>query len=296
MILIKVNEKEKVIIEEAIKLFAKKGFSSTSIQEIANNSGISKGAFYLHFKSKDALLLAIFHYYHQSFKKEIFEFKNDTYNPREKFTHQLKILFQKLLDHKEFLIMITKEQAVPKNDSTKKLIYTMRLETLQFYRNGFTSIYGLESKPYLWDLSVLMDGLIQSFNRILLFDFEQIDLNELAEYLLKRMDSIYKDLLDEQPLFSESVMDKILFKTKSFLSKETEQIHQIFTEMRMQLDNIEDKENLEISLDVLEAEVSREKPRTAVIQGMLSNFSGVQQFDKHIHQILTIFQLPKVEK
>ena len=37
------NEKKQKIIEEAMLLFATKGFHSTSMQEVAKNAGVSKG-------------------------------------------------------------------------------------------------------------------------------------------------------------------------------------------------------------------------------------------------------------
>ncbi|MCY8280477.1 TetR/AcrR family transcriptional regulator, partial [Bacillus inaquosorum] len=37
------KEKEKLIIETALKLFAQKGYNSTSVQEIAKECKISKG-------------------------------------------------------------------------------------------------------------------------------------------------------------------------------------------------------------------------------------------------------------
>ncbi len=46
------KEKERLIIEMAMKLFATKGVNATSVQEIVTACGISKGAFYLYFKSK----------------------------------------------------------------------------------------------------------------------------------------------------------------------------------------------------------------------------------------------------
>ncbi len=46
------KEKERLIIEMAMKLFAAKGVNATSVQEIVTACGISKGAFYLYFKSK----------------------------------------------------------------------------------------------------------------------------------------------------------------------------------------------------------------------------------------------------
>lgn len=48
-----------VILEKALLLFANKGFHGTSINDIANEAGISKGLAYNYFESKDAILLAI---------------------------------------------------------------------------------------------------------------------------------------------------------------------------------------------------------------------------------------------
>ncbi|WP_379967239.1 TetR family transcriptional regulator [Ectobacillus sp. sgz5001026] len=52
--------KEK-IIQASIELFEKQGFAETSIQHIVDTVGVTKGAFYYHFVSKEELLVAIHH-------------------------------------------------------------------------------------------------------------------------------------------------------------------------------------------------------------------------------------------
>jgi AcrR family transcriptional regulator len=47
------------IIEESLKLFSVKGYMSTSITDIIDASGTSKGGFYNHFKSKEDLFYEI---------------------------------------------------------------------------------------------------------------------------------------------------------------------------------------------------------------------------------------------
>ena len=47
------------LIKESINLFVEKGFSATSIQDIVDKIGVTKGSFYYHFKSKEALLMHI---------------------------------------------------------------------------------------------------------------------------------------------------------------------------------------------------------------------------------------------
>ena len=47
------------ILNTATQLFIQKGSEKTSMQDIAQTAGISKGAIYHHFKSKDEIVLAV---------------------------------------------------------------------------------------------------------------------------------------------------------------------------------------------------------------------------------------------
>lgn len=47
-----VNNKQDRLLENAFKLFTKKGVKDTSIQEIVDNANVAKGTFYLYFKDK----------------------------------------------------------------------------------------------------------------------------------------------------------------------------------------------------------------------------------------------------
>ncbi len=49
------NTKER-IIQSAKELFSKKGYSHTTVEDIVKHAGLSKGAFYFYFKSKDQLM------------------------------------------------------------------------------------------------------------------------------------------------------------------------------------------------------------------------------------------------
>jgi AcrR family transcriptional regulator len=49
------------IITEAASLFHNKGYTATGLEEILNSSGVTKGAFYHHFRSKKDVGLAVIH-------------------------------------------------------------------------------------------------------------------------------------------------------------------------------------------------------------------------------------------
>ena len=53
------NERKQSIIQAAFKLFALRGYHRTSISEIAQEAGISKGLMYTYFKNKEDLLKTV---------------------------------------------------------------------------------------------------------------------------------------------------------------------------------------------------------------------------------------------
>jgi len=59
------------IIGSAIKLFSAHGFNAASVNDICKDAGISKGAFYHHFETKQALFLALLDGWLQTIDKAI---------------------------------------------------------------------------------------------------------------------------------------------------------------------------------------------------------------------------------
>jgi AcrR family transcriptional regulator len=53
------EERQKQILEAAIREFARHGFHATRMEDIARESGLSKGAVYLYYQSKDAIIAAL---------------------------------------------------------------------------------------------------------------------------------------------------------------------------------------------------------------------------------------------
>ncbi len=53
------EETKSKILEASVKLFSARGFNAASVDDICAEAGVSKGAFYHHFESKQALFLAL---------------------------------------------------------------------------------------------------------------------------------------------------------------------------------------------------------------------------------------------
>lgn len=282
------KEKEMLIVEAAIKLFATKGFSSTSIQEIATESGISKGAFYLTFKSKEKLLESILTYYFEQIQEKVDSVDTMDLPPREKCIIQITTLLETIIEHKDFMIMQSREQAIPLNENIKELIFKMHLNAHSFYQKSLLAIFGDKINQHLWDLSHLFDSLFRSYAHLIFIDKDAFNLNELSEYIMRRMDSMVASIEKEKPFITEELIQSLLSKAKICYSGDS--VQKAIYEMKKIIANMENKEALEISLEVLEAEI-RGKPRIPVIQGMLSNFKDYPEFDVFRETIASAYPL-----
>lgn len=56
------NNKYHLILEAAVKVFARQGFYQSTIAQIAKEAGVADGTIYLYFKNKDDILVQFFNY------------------------------------------------------------------------------------------------------------------------------------------------------------------------------------------------------------------------------------------
>ena len=54
------NNKYHLILEAAVKVFARQGFYQSTVAQIAKEAGVADGTIYLYFKNKDDILVHFF--------------------------------------------------------------------------------------------------------------------------------------------------------------------------------------------------------------------------------------------
>lgn len=104
MAILQESEKQRrreIIIEAAVKVFARKGFYNAKVKDVAREAGVADGTIYLYFKNKDDLLISLF-----ESKMEIIltRFKNalkKVSDPLEKLTTFIKVYFDLIKEDNE---------------------------------------------------------------------------------------------------------------------------------------------------------------------------------------------------
>src|SRR6185312_12451001 len=116
--------KKQLIMEKSLELIAEQGFEATSVQQITEHCGISKGAFYLSFKSKDELILSLIDYFMTQYISDIdYQVKNA--NNEELLFQFFHTTFQSFVQHSDFAKILMNEQAQTFNN--KELIKKMHI-------------------------------------------------------------------------------------------------------------------------------------------------------------------------
>jgi TetR/AcrR family fatty acid metabolism transcriptional regulator len=87
------EERERLILEAAEELLAEKGYHEMSIDEIAARVGVSKGTVYLHFSSKEELVLAYLSRGMRRFMQEATDALNTSASPSAKLRALMELFY-----------------------------------------------------------------------------------------------------------------------------------------------------------------------------------------------------------
>ncbi len=90
------QEREALILKVAEEVLAEKGYRDTSVDEIAARVGIAKGTVYLHFTSKEELVVALFERDMQKFLQIVAKQVDTAVSAREKLEAILQVMYGEL--------------------------------------------------------------------------------------------------------------------------------------------------------------------------------------------------------
>ncbi|EWC40165.1 TetR family transcriptional regulator [Stutzerimonas stutzeri] len=112
------------IIEAALELFSRNGYSNTTLAMIAETAGFSRGPIYWHFKSKDELYEAVLAYSQEPLEQLIEHSRELAAEPAGALAHFINEWFRLLLEERwyrqSFEILLNKTELTAQMASTLK--------------------------------------------------------------------------------------------------------------------------------------------------------------------------------
>lgn len=262
-------DRKQLIMEKAIELFAKQGIAATSVQQITEHCGISKGAFYLTFPSKDELVRAIITNFSKEMIIEIDRLVKSRQNPQEKLYDLYFTFFKLFEDHSEFAFVFIKEQLHMLNEELFNEIHEYNIVMNQLIVQLLDELYGRNIEKTKYDLLVMIKGFIEVYAHIVMTMKKPLNLELLCKTLVEKTNILAN------------------YSTIAFLNKGMMQwfredhigsitLDKIYAEISVLNDALEDALEKE-SLILLKKELERKQPSRAIIRGMLENLKTNEQ-------------------
>lgn len=291
------KQRKKEIIECAIKLFAEKGYQSTSVQDIVSKYGISKGAFYNYFSSKEELLLAIFQYYSDQIYQIMNQIYEENIHPREIMKKQIIYQFEFFIEHRDFIVMYFREQNQSINEELRKFLEKNTYEALKNTERNLTSIYGDKILPFICDVILACEGIKNSYIKITVFDGVMVDLQNLAELIMKRTDDMVRGFLEnnEKPVLYGRKIEQFLSGHLTEASSTRDRVKELLNLMEKvisenKIANTKKEELLDI-IQFLLNETNKREIKAYLFQGMLIHFKGIEELKQYLLEIAKLLEI-----
>jgi AcrR family transcriptional regulator len=289
------QEKKIIIIERATEIIAKKGYHAASIQEIAEASKLSKGAFYSYFKSKDELLAEIVRYHFRLISEEIEKVDEQVMpNSRDKAKLKLATIMREMVKRGNFIVMQRHEIDSDIGKEMELFFLEVRETGRRKTELDLLDVYGERSKPYLKDLRILLEGMLYQFIGDMLLYGLLLDLDRTAAYIMERMDDMVAGLLRRktEPLVTENTPVASSVFEKELRDKEVMQVLHRMQAVILKLDSTHsDMEELQGVVELIQEEMRGKEPKKLLIQGLLANFKGISELESlrtELAQLLNI--------
>ncbi|KFL17364.1 helix-turn-helix domain containing protein [Anoxybacillus geothermalis] len=267
------DERRVRFIETAMKLFAEKGYHATSIQDLVEAWGISKGAFYHHFASKEELLLEVLRYYSEKMVADFTASGGDG-PEKERFIRQLAAHFSHIREYKDFLRMIMSEQLPKVNPEVERYMFRQHGRLFLWYCTRLTEVYGEAVGPYVYDVAMMINGIIRQYLFYFFFREEAFDADEAARFLMRRLDAIVASFTaEERPLLTEESFAPWVKMEEQERERQRERLASAFAAVREAVNDLDPKQ----ASDVLEAIAALEEellgrhapPRAYIVEALL---------------------------
>jgi AcrR family transcriptional regulator len=266
------NDRKSHVINKAHQLFIEKGFQATSIQDIIDYSGISKGTFYNYFSSKNELLMALF----TSLNRRMNEEQDHLLVGQD--PANIEIFIQQLELHTTFnrrnkLLTLFEEVFVSNDPTLKQFLKHFQIMYLRWIYTRFVDLFGKTKQQYLLDCAIMFMGMLHHNIHFHFMANEQCsNIKQVIRYTVQRIERMVEEVeKNGVQLLEPGILEKWLpdcHKTEKIFKKK---IDSSIIALKKCLSNASDQPKYLELLDFIQDEIIQSKtPRKFLIKSALS--------------------------
>ncbi|MGD6801859.1 TetR/AcrR family transcriptional regulator [Rossellomorea vietnamensis] len=201
--------KRKAILETAVELFGEHGYAQTSMQQIADSIGISKGSLYSFFQSKEDLIISIYEHYQQLVFERAYVVGLDGNLPDDvRLAKQFQVQFEGILEYKSYMKMHMRGDTAKNSDKLAAMEHRMRGRLFSWLEHNLLQMYGAKILPYKWDLMWMTQSIYSSYMMLLISTESGLQPSKLGDHIVRQISILAQDFFNgnSTPLLDDEIM------------------------------------------------------------------------------------------
>lgn len=268
------KEKKQRIIKSAKEVFQKQGYLKTSVQDMVDAAGISKGTFYNYFTSKEELAIVIFKQEYSVLHQRLEYTMGLDGTMKDNFTECLKIIIHFYTENGEILNITFSQTMI--DDDFNAFLQNVRLKNMEWVKYQLLEVYGEETKPYINDITMLLSGMAAMY--VFASGSKNVNtglIERAIPYVVRRLDALVKDILESgEIVFTEADTENLVPDQTMIRKKRLAKLREALEELNVGIENADiadsDKWQYKESMNALVGEINNnEAPRDFMVQGTL---------------------------
>lgn len=293
------DNKRDDIIQAAMRLFSKKGFAATSVEEIAKESGMAKASFYKYFQGKHELPLAICARMEEEIGKGIKALYSQTgLSSRDKLLQFIKIYLNNIIDNKFHLLLISDPfPANTQDEETNEALEKHEKRLFLWIRDALLDVYGPDVEEHIWDIAFILMSVTCEYIRVFENHVEKEGIDRLADFFLYITDSLIAGIRQQSgpPSFLWGLEGWFSSSRESDPLEEGRKIAGLLEKleaklMRLTLSGSEKQEFLDI-ISQLRKETSTDDASAGLLKALLSYLEQLEELKEECAKLRDLLGL-----
>ncbi|RYG71437.1 TetR/AcrR family transcriptional regulator [Lentibacillus lipolyticus] len=280
------------LLDAAARLFQRHGFHTTSIEDITSFCGISKGAFYKHFDSKETMILELLQRYYDDMFTEADRYAEGlSHQPLLKLKKKITIELEKSMEYRSFFHALVTEFPPHEKGRIPEFIKRIHYEHQEWHTYAILEAFGPDAKQFAKDLTIIMEGILHSYLMTVIWRGADLPAERLGNFVVDCIHVIASNREQLSPVLP--VYTGADSQSMAMMNDMEHALHELHMELNHGTEKSAAEKKDAEALELLLEELHEDKPREFLIDALLHQLYRRPHLKNRLTKILTAWEIWK---
>lgn len=225
--------KKQQILENALSLFMEKGYSKTSMSDIAERCNFSKATLYKFFDSKEGLgILAVFYLTEQMRARIEKTVEQEALSPPEILRKSILVRMENFFERNRFMDELVSSLTSEQRENYMVGINKSRFDLFELFSGIMMKSFHIDSEPLAAELTMNFNGLMREISIVARDQVVRLDEKAAADFIVDSLEAVLEKRKGKKTLLTQEQ----LLELRSAVEHEKRNLRPVFLKKRIMKD------------------------------------------------------------